>query len=118
MVFSQGSSSSFALDYARQYNITRTDSTPYTFPEDAFVYGRLEYDGGDELDIVINNARPVMISVDSYTSTGTGNHYSSRTTYWYAMFAFVRKGDVIRFRNNYHHTREYAGNFTIIPVRK
>lgn len=115
MVLSQGSSSSFTLDYARQYNITLTDNS-YTFPEDAFVYGRLRYDNNNELDIVINNARPVMIAVDS-SSTSTGNSGRFRTTYWYATFAFVRKGDIIRFRNNYH-SGWYKGNFTVIPVRK
>ena len=118
LLFSQASGSGFALDYPHQYNITIAEDGTYTVSQDGFIYARVKVsDSEDKYTpvLLINNAKPIMLSVDSDTRSGSGNHYSSRTTYWYAVYAFVKKGDIIK---NFTYGDRGRQTFTFIPLRK
>lgn len=128
MVLSQGSGSGFAYDYTRQYthmiigvkdyrNQYSENQLTYVLPEDSFVSSTDSF--------LINGGQCSRYWVNTETSIGGGNHYTSRTTETYINFAFCKKGDVITSTDGHAkyplggNTFTFSGvNLTIIPARK
>ena len=127
MLFSQGSSSGFAYDYTRQYTYTLSGGTiwskpninsapTYILPEDSFVSSSSIF--------YINGGQCSRYWVNTKSSSGTGNHYTSHTESTYINFAFCKKGDKITsgYESDTYHGRWYTSYYeiglTIIPVRK
>ena len=81
-----------------------------TFPEDSFVYNIVPHSD----NLLINNASPIKIKVGTIS---WGNSDRPIIVDAYNIFAFVRKGDIIRtYGRGWNATGEWF--LTVIPVHK